>query len=538
MENDSLNVLIVEDEAAVRKGLTKKLNWQELNLNIMGEAQNAEEAYDIIKVSPPEIILLDMRMPGMGGFKFLEILKDEFPYIKVIILSGHSDFEYMRQALKCGACDYLLKPIIKEDLKTALSKVIHSIYEERQAQKGKIYQNIILNESISLLKASLLNKLLLGLHMDSSDIIKRLAYLNINVDYTYYYLAIIRILNFEQVKQTYMKDTSLIFFALENVVNESMQDAKNAIGFKSSYSENEFIYIFGFAEKEGVKEKLLKLFDIIVKNVEEYNKLNVNVSISDSCNNVLDIAKLYKNTSYISGKKKDADQSGILLSENFYREEQLNSLVESSETDQLIKLIEENDKQNLMTVMNNLYKRIDGMYICNAEIYKGIAAKVYFCLEKILEKSSIHYNSIFNRIMTYNDLIQKHKEPEDIKIALMKVVIDFADLLGKKLGSNNTILKAKEYIDNYYFEDISLELISKKFFINPSYFCELFKKEVGFSFNKYINTLRIEKAKELLKNLDMKPTDVAELVGYKELGYFCIVFKKMTGMTPTEYKSA
>lgn len=538
MDEGKMKVLIVEDEAAVRRGLTKKLNWEDLNINIMGEARNAEEAYEVLKVSPPDIILLDMRMPGMGGMKFLEILRGQFPQIKVIIISGHSDFEYMRQALQCGASDYLLKPIIKEDLKYAVLKVIKCIEEENQKRDGRIVQNIFLNESKHLLKDSLLNKLLQGINLNASNIKRRLSYLNINIDYNYYSLSLIRVLNFAEVKQTYMNDTSLVFFALENVMNESMREIKNAFGFKSSINENEFIYIFGFDRKEEVKEKLLKLFKKVVNNVEAYNKLNISVSISDVCDSIPDIARLYKNTSHVFGKRKEQSVSNILFPESFFEEEHLNNLITDAQIQQITALIEKNEKQKLIQAISGIFEYMNGMSPVSTYMIRALAAKIYFCLEKIAENLSLNVNSIFSRLMTYNDLITKCEETEDIKNAVTKVVLDFTDLYHRRSKSESagTIVKAREYVDSYYYEDISLDFISKKFFLNSAYFSELFKKETGSSFNKYVTNLRIEKAKELLKNLDMKPTDVAELVGFKELGYFCLVFKKATGMTPTEFK--
>jgi two-component system response regulator YesN len=121
-------VLVVEDEIAVRRSLVGKLRKEGLSLMIE-EAQNAEEAYEIIRESPPEVIFLDMRMPGMGGMKFLEVLSCEFPNIKVVIISGFSDFEYAQQALRYGAVDYLLKPILKEDLHKTLATVIQKVRE-------------------------------------------------------------------------------------------------------------------------------------------------------------------------------------------------------------------------------------------------------------------------------------------------------------------------------------------------------------------------------------------------------------------------
>lgn len=541
MEDNINSILIVEDEAAVRRGLRKKINWEELNLSIAGEAQNSEEAYEIIKITPPDIILLDMRMPGIGGMKLLEILSEQFPSIKVIILSGHSDFEYMRQALKCGASDYLLKPIIKEDLKAALIKVINSITEERKSKNEKMHQNIILNESIPLLKASLLNKILFGLNLGSLDIIKRLSYLNISLDYKFFVVAVIRIANFDLLKSTYLNDTSLAFFALENVIAESIGDFKGSIGFKNSSTENEFIYIFGFNDKENIKSRLTDIFEMVVANIEKYNKLVINVSISDVCDTLTDIPKVYKKASHIWGKKKSEEEWSILFSEDFYDEDQLTNLITFTEIMEITSFIKENDKQKLMNVMSGIFHRIENFEGAHLEIYQKITAKIYFCFEKILEEYSFNTNSIFSeRILTYNNLVTKYNSPDEIRNGIIRVAVEVSDLLAKrrKLESNSIIVKATEYINSYFFEDISLEFISKKFFLNSTYFCELFKKEIGYSFNKYLNKIRIEKAKELLGNQDVKPTDVAELVGFKELSYFCSVFKKFEGMTPSEFKKA
>jgi len=471
--------------------------------------------------------------------KLLEILNEKYPHIKVIILSGHSDFEYMRQALKCGASDYLLKPIVKEDLKAALLKATDAIAEDRKNLRERIFQNIIISESMPMLKTNLLNKLLLGINLNPTEIIRRLSYLNTDLDFQHYTLAIIRIVNFEQMKSAYMNDTSLAFFAFENVMNESMGDIKCSVGFRSALTDNEFIYIFGHNDIQGFKEKLKELFESVIRNVEKYNKLTINVSISDECSKLSDIPRVYRGASHLWGKIKKGEASGILFSEDFYDELQLSSLVTIPEIMGITGLIEQNEKQQLMSIINGIFQRVNGMETDLLEVYRKITAKLFFCIEKILDDLSVNLAASFDlRTYTYNDLISKYNNPEDLKYGLIKVMIDVADLVSKrrKMESNSVIAKAKEYIDSYFFEDISLEVLAGKFFLNSTYFCELFKKETGYSFNKYLNGVRMDKAKELLKNQDMKPKDVSELVGFKELGYFCSVFKKYTGMTPTEYK--
>jgi DNA-binding NarL/FixJ family response regulator len=186
------SVLIVEDEPAVRRSLVNKIRWEEMGLAVTGTAQNAEEAYEIIKETPPDIILLDMRMPGMGGLAFLNILNREFPDIKIIILSGHSDFDYVRHALRCGASDYLLKPIVKEDLRAALDKVIGAIREERDQNRRSTRNQMLLNESLPLLRNMLLNKLLTGIQMDREAVLRRLRFLGVELQFPWYVVAVIK----------------------------------------------------------------------------------------------------------------------------------------------------------------------------------------------------------------------------------------------------------------------------------------------------------------------------------------------------------
>lgn len=537
MENNRMSVLIVEDEAAVRRSLCHKLNWEELSLKVSGEAQNAEEAYQLIKANSPEIILLDMRMPGMGGMKLMEIISNEYPEIKVIILSGHSDFEYMRQALKCGATDYLLKPVIKEDLKNALQKAIDSITRERRNRVENSYRNNLLNESIPLLRTNLLNKLIMGINLDIPDVLKRLSFLQINLHYRFYVLAVIQVNNLEAVKLTFMNDSALVFLTLENVVAQNLDGVENAVGFKSSATENEFIYIFGFEESAGAPAHLKELFEKAAQILENSNKLTINVSISDPCVRLSDFPTVYRRTSQLWGKKKPGESSGILLSENFYKESQVNTLISFAGTMEIIDYIEQNDRPGLMRLVNELFQQVPDERNL-PEWRLEITAKVYFCLEKVLELAGLNVGTVFDeRIPSYNDLVASYRQPEELKYGLLKVVTEVADFLAKrkKVDSCKVVRNAREYIDNYYFEDLSLEYLARKFFLNPSYFCELFKKEVGQSFNKYLNMVRIEKAKELMAQ-GMKPTDVAELVGFKEPAYFCNVFKKYTGQTPSEYR--
>jgi two-component system response regulator YesN len=533
------SILIVEDEIGVRRGLLKKINWEELDLFIMGEAQNAEEAYELIKHNQPDIILLDMRMPGMGGMKFLEILQAEYPKIKPIIISGHSDFEYARQALRYGASDYLLKPIIKEELKNVLIKTKEAIQEQNDQLNTQRQQHRIHHESITLLKSCLLNKLLLGLNLNDTEVLKRLAHLDIELNYKYYALAVISLSNLDNEYKLQENDPSLAFFVLENMINESVSDVLHAYGFKSLLNDNELIYIFGFEAADHIKEQLMHQFEAISENLSKYNNLFINVSISNVFENILEIPKKYISISHIWGKKKDHAHASILTFEDFHSEFELAGLLTMSEALQIMNQMEENDKANLVTLLQEIFHRIKDAEENEWDMYKKISAKIYYCMERVFERLRISLDDHLGRsIPSYNDLISGSESPHELKQGIVNVAVAVADLIlrSKNLEPSNVISKVKEYIETYFFEDISLDFISRKFFLNSTYFSDLFKKKVGCGFNKYLNGVRIEKAKELLRDQNMKLATVAELVGFHDLAYFCIVFKKFTGHTPTEYR--
>ena len=532
------SVLIVEDEPAVRRSLVNKIRWEEMGLAVTGTAQNAEEAYEIIKQTPPDIILLDMRMPGMGGLAFLNILNREFPDIKIIILSGHSDFDYVRHALRCGASDYLLKPIVKEDLRAALDKVIGAIREERDQNRRSTRNQMLLNESLPLLRNMLLNKLLTGIQMDREAVLRRLRFLGVELQFPWYVVAVIKIASLDAMKRIYMNDISLAFFALENVMNESIQPFTSAVGFQRLHADNEFVYIFGFNRKDGIREQLEELFRTCIRNIETYNKFTIHAAVSDPCDRLADLPRLYRSISFDYGKMKHGQASGVFFANHFYEEAQLGNLISVSETLDFINSIERDDKQRLMGIVSHWFRRLEKADRADLADEQRLVAKIYFCFDGIMERHGIEMDALYERKeLSCNRLIASCRDREELKMGVIRAAVELAGLLRKKSksGASDVIEQAIRYINESYFEDLTLGYVAEKFYLNPNYFSELFKKQTGECFSRYVNRVRIQKAKELLVDQKIKPAHVFELVGFHDPAYFSKVFKKMAGLTPTEY---
>lgn len=536
--NQHINVFIVEDEIAVRRSLIGKIPWGYLGMNLMGQAQNAEEAYEAIRLERPDIILLDMRMPGMGGMAFLEILKRQFPAIEVIVLSGYSDFEYVKQALRCGATDYLLKPIIKEELEKALIQAMDNIKADRQKKQERMQQNLLLNQSIPYFKRNLLNTLVRGVYMDCSELLKKLALLHVKLTYPHYLLAMINIIDFEQIKRYYRSDVSLVFFALENVMTESTGYAQRFIGFKSELRENEYICLLGFEEKENIRHQVQEIFRKTILNIEKYNKWHIHISVSQAFSEITEVHQIYKQLSYVWHEQQDGKASRLLFYEDLQPEaaDAESSLWSSEAALEWGELMAKRDWKGLTRAIHHLFLQLKSRYNDDLRMYKKAAARIYRMMEEKVQQMPLRsHGQAAPDHPAFNEWVSKYTNIDDLKYGLIALLNDADSPKNKNGQTKKLIEQAKEYIDHYFYEDLSLDFMAQKFYMNRTYFSELFKQETGCSFKKYLIQVRIDKAKELLAGQKMKAVNVALLVGFKDPVYFSTVFKKSTGLSFKEY---
>ncbi|MEK3917936.1 response regulator [Paenibacillus sp. FSL H7-0331] len=532
------NVFLVEDEIGVRRSLIGKINWDGLNLQLMGQAQNAEEAYEAFQVSSPDIVLLDMRMPGMGGMVFLEILNKQFPSIKIIVLSGYSNFEYAKQAIVCGASNYLLKPIIKEDLAEALKKVVHELEQTIKEKESKIEQQILLNQSKPLLKRAMLNKLLQGVHMNTNNILDKIEMLGINLNTEHYVLTILNVIDFEHLKLFYGKNMELIYFAIENVMEESISDSIHFVGFKSEFRENEYICLHGFNHKLHIRETLQNLYRNAVTNIETFNKIKVNISISRIFQDITETHKYYMETSYLWNDNKEFN---IRFYDDIHSgESEMLHIWNPDKSHVLIERIKQDDKKGIVTVIQELFTDAEKQFGEATAKYKDLVAQIFRVIEENITQIKFSLREPLDYdLPLFQEWVSSFDSKEDLKYGLIQLLDEISVMFNTSNHKTKHIIQqAREYIDCCFYENLTLEMMAQKYHMNRTYFSDLFKQEIGCSFKKYLIQTRIEVAKELLAKKDMKAVNVALIVGFNDPNYFSNVFKKYTGRSITEFKNS
>ncbi|WP_042462216.1 response regulator transcription factor [Neobacillus dielmonensis] len=528
MDESMTTLIVVEDEIAVRRSIIGKIRRENLPLTIQGEYQNAEDAYVQIKTEPPDIVLLDMRMPGMGGMKFLDILNSEFPDIQVIVLSGYSEFAYVQKAVKCGAKDYLLKPIVREELRSALWKAITSSKELSRKRVEEKKADSYIKSSLPLFKADMVNRLIQDVDLTESDYQKLLIPIGDYPKYQFFLFINGRVINYNHVKNKSLTSE------IQDMLEESLGKPSFLSNLIDPSTKEQFQCIFGFRE-EVDEDRMLEFkatLNTAVQRLAETKKVKLQLFISRSYQNILDTRKEYLKSLYSS---LFVEEESTLIFFDELEDKDSSYMYDSNELEDLIRYIKNYNRKNLVAAVNGLFERKD--YDHDRLLFsQRLSIEILTFIVKTHDFKNVRLPEDIG--YSFFETIRSFQSVEDIKYSLLSTLFDIAERISKKQNNQCTslVLEAKRMIDERFQEEITLESISNKLNINKSYFSELFKAEIGLNFNKYLNKVRIDKAKELLVVHDMNATKISELVGYKDPVYFSIVFKKFTGLPPGEFK--
>lgn len=501
-----LKVLIIDDEPYLREGLKHIVDWTGNGFEICGEAQDGDEGYSKILELNPDIILLDIQMPGKLGLEILKDARKNGIEGKFIIISGYSNFKYAKEAIKYGVKEYLLKPIDEDELLEIALKLKKEIEEENKRKNSK-------NKNKQALLEYVLGQMILNKDVkEYQEIIEDL------------------------------KDASIQVALISNSLNQHNFDNVLKI---------EEIILKNIEEKENID--LIKLGDRIALVIRDINP-NYAYKILTKVKESLD-ETLGSNNFIALGEEVDSVNDAYLS----YR-----SAKQMTNNKFLF------NKQEVASKLNTNKKRLEidlsereileGAYIYT-EIGQVDKIKEYI---EILEGLIINRNHQENEIkmiitkslLDFEDKIEKdyslsskdvnisdvlideiHKEDNlhDLTQTLLKVLIDISKKISTN-SSNTSIKRVVKYVETNYYKDLKLEGLAEIFSYNSAYLGKIFKSYTGESFNTYLDKIRIAEGKKLLVKNNLKVYEVCNLIGYKNIDYFHSKFKKYVGISPLNYK--
>ncbi|MFC0270400.1 response regulator [Metabacillus herbersteinensis] len=506
-------MLLADDERIILEGISKVVDWESLNTELVDTAKNGLEAYEKIVQHQPHIVISDIKMPGLDGLSLVKKVHEEFPSIQFILLSGFSEFDYARTAMQYGVKNYLLKPCNELKISEALNEVITEIKctEDQKCFIDHLKKD--LDKAKPYIKAQLLTELLSS-----------------NKDLAYYQKLIDVEISDQQVK--------LILFQLESEFSYEHIHAIKNIGSEifgtPMLNTNIGEYALFLVETDGGAEKLQQQVKQIRDRFSQFYKIDTTVAISggDYVRNVrnlyLEALECLKHRFYL-GEGSIITKADITRGEPdrqngfVFDEQQMSMLIKSG---------------NVIDVS----REISGFFEKLMDLRLGIPMTKSYCIQLFLaivqtgnsERMQIYLDGI-SSIMQVDTVQQMH---EYIKQAAVEITQDYFESYKSKQSTviGRVISIMNEHLGN---PELSLKLVAgKMLYMNADYLGKLFKLETGERFSSYLTKLRIEKAIEHIQGTeDVKIVTLAELIGFGDNPqYFSQVFKKYTGYTPTEYR--
>ncbi|HEY5587175.1 MAG TPA: response regulator [Ruminiclostridium sp.] len=517
-----IRTLIVDDEELLRKGLIALIDWQSIGFEIVGEAGNGLEALELIKKNPVDVIVVDIRMPIIDGIGLMKKIKEDLINVRVIVLSGYDDFKYAQSAISCGASAYILKPAEEEEVMKALLTVKEEILKELSEKESK--RN--LKDSA---KNNFLNRLLEG-NISQEQYSSSIEELNINFIEEYFCIALIML---DHKKK--LKAISTEFNLLKNEIFKKCKDI-----FYISYSGELFLNNTGdiiviFSGEESIYGK-----DDFLQEVRSFlfnsYKVTCTIGIGLKSKGPGSISKSYFESSealkyrITFGRNMVIDYSRILGMAKYILKYPLNLEV------QIINSITTGNEANIKKYVEMFFEDIFNNRVLSCDSIKPLLQELLISIKRYFKwQKSTHISDlqgVIDDVNSYNDMKEVETHIIDLLIKICIENMDYNNTSGKKIVDD-----VKKYVNENFAAKISLEDISEKFYISKSHFCRVFKEIEGVNFNKYINFVKIEKAKEMLKGSFHKNYEICEELGFKNTSHFNQLFKKVTGMTPIEYKN-
>ena len=529
-------VMIVDDEAVVRIGLRNTIHWNEHGFELIGDYANGREAWDAIELDKPELVISDISMPFMDGLELAGLISAQFPYIKMIILTGFDEFEYAQQAIRLKVSDFILKPITAQEIRTLLDRIKAEMDEEKQRREDLSRLNNQLKQSLPLLKERFLERLV-AVGLGKTEIAERFAYFNLPPVSPFYLVMVVDIDDFgNRELHSYEHDAEFLRFAAFDIFQETL-DRDHILSFRTR-EERMVAIIFGQDNESLLYEQVFFLAEEVRYHVEKYLKFTVTIGIGRTCAHAEQLPLSYKSAlsaldyRFLLGKNRvltimdieGKPSMSVPLVLDWDRK--LATAVKTGALQDAYQLIEMG-----VTELKNSLVPVEA---CLLQMQKVVLSLMNSIQELLIHEQEPPLDQQIKLMDVY-----KFKTLDEVKVWLKEVVRSIISTIANHRNhlTNMQIHRGVEYIDaNYADEKMSLQVLCRHVLMSTSYFSLVFKQHTGETFVEYLTRVRISKAKELLHNSTLKLYEIAERVGYKDPNYFSMLFKKHTGITPKDYR--
>ena len=498
-------VMIIDDEEMIRWGVHDLLDWEAEGFRFCEDGKDGRDGLKKLLEHRPDLALVDIKMPGLSGIDLIREAREEGFEGYFIILTGYAEFEFAKSAIRLGVTEYLLKPIDEEELGRCVRRIKKEL---ARAEGERVYHSA--NENIA--KRELFRRIIL--QMDTrEELEEKMKDYRISFEEEILCAAIVTDRRLLERKETgeFQEKVSML------LADEELYHEKIAM-------DNQIVLVrFGQDYKKWV-EQLLDRNGRVKKRFGEGLLISVGHNVSkwyDLCYSY-EFARFLLEQDFLFG-------SYDVLSINTIEEQQKN--VECPSTEQFLMLIEVGDLDGIRECVEKF-----GIY-CKKSLMKEMDIKIQIMYNLMVIRNSIEkkYGKLTVQVMEAMEEMNRSEKLEILTSQYCRIMQDICCQIGSD-DSATVIKRMYYYMEKNYGQDLKVESFARMFNYNSNYLGKIFRKEMGDSFNNILDTIRIVNAKRLLLETDMKVYQISEQVGYGNIDYFYLKFKKYVGISPKEFK--
>ena len=529
-------VLIVDDEPKVCQLICELIDWRALNMEIVGTANDGIKALDMVREFNPDIIVTDIRMPGYDGLELINRITGTGKDAEVVIISGYSQFEYAQMAIKYGVSEYLLKPIKKEELYRTILKIQGKFRQKKELLTKEEQLKIRLQSDTEKLRLGFIAEIL----SDKGVSAEQASIENINEGYHFNFQA--GCFMVAAVKIDCNADHEKCFSIMKSKTVQILNSLLKPKCFDmDSFSDESTVYCVMNFEKEAqksIRKQLKVVLDELLIQGRLFNELKITIGVGSAANEINQLKSSFDMANFAIKERLLAGTGKLVEDVAIYENHVLLGTLLAKLHKSMSAALDILDKASVLAIIDSVKAEVLSQHqLSGQEIYQLVKeiCSIYLLSMRNSKIEIVNSGDFYTAFCSYADHCGTVRElfkllSGSIGDSLEGVIEE------KKQEVTKPIRTAKKYIQGNYMNPISLEEVSEIVGFNASYFSTLFKKETGSNFLEYLTKVRMDKAKELLKETKLSVSAICEEVGYNDLKHFTKSFSKVAGIKPNEYR--
>lgn len=530
-----LKILIADDEQKICQLIEKLINWPELGMEVIATVENGIQALEVIRAERPDIAITDIRMPGCDGLELVRLGKEENPGMEFVIISGYRHFEYAQTAIRYGVNAYILKPIKKDELTETLKRLAGKFRQETQQLSDEEQMKLTLKTDEGTLRQTFLSDLICRRNKE------RLTYSleRIRQEFHFSFIPDSFSMGIMKMDGRVLDDKENREFMAGKVRDALLRLLGDCVHEYEMTDADSFFYILlNFEEKQwgNVRRQMKALLDEMRIQGGILKDIAVTMALGTVCKSLEELGGSLKNAR-LWIEERLMIGTGKLLEGEFTRQGDFSESSLFAEFNQ--KMSKALESLEVFPVRDAMIELKDGMLARS-----GITG--HEILQMTKEVCNLYLFFMKNyRIRIEEDFLESFlagadncaSAPELFDYLIRRVTASYEKAARlKRQDENRPIRIVKQYMAEHYQEPLTLEQVSAIAELSPAYLSTIFKKDTGMTFLEYLSKIRMDTAKQLLKETNRTVADICKTVGYNDVRYFTKTFTKYSGLKPNEYR--